>query len=160
MTMSTLFMTLNLYGLVTAWMQEAHKNSTPCSSDVHVDKCIRLIKQTSISILKDEEWCRNHSEVVRTIGSILVLSLKWFHKHVQSMPPPKSTIWNTLSEQSCRVHNEKNFWKNDKYYQHTTSYSCKHDKFLCMTFHCRIIIQNTLLWKVKIMVNVGAAKQW
>ena len=38
MTMSTLFMKLNLYGLVIAWTQVAHARNAPWSIDVCVGK--------------------------------------------------------------------------------------------------------------------------
>ena len=38
MTISTLFMKFNLYGLVIAWTQEAHARNVPWSIDVCVGK--------------------------------------------------------------------------------------------------------------------------
>ena len=71
MTMSTLFMKFNLYGLVIAWIQEAHTSSTPCTL------CVKMYdEQEQYHYPEDEEQCRHHAEVMGTIGSILVLFLK------------------------------------------------------------------------------------
>ena len=108
---------------------------------------------------EDEKGCRNHSEVTTTIGSILVLSLKRFNKHVQGMPSLKFTAWRTPSVQSCRIHNEENCWKNYEYHQHRSTYSHKSRIFLCRAFHFCIVIQEALSTSRTVETNFEGLQQ-
>ena len=71
MTISTLFMKFNLYGLVIAWIQEAPAINAPWSSDVCESKRWRFRNKNSITILR----MRNDAETILKSRIPLVPSL-------------------------------------------------------------------------------------
>ena len=55
-------MKFNLYGLVIAWKQEAHKKRKTCISAVWKVEWWWFYEEEQYQYPEDKEWCRNHPE--------------------------------------------------------------------------------------------------
>ena len=142
---STLFMSFNLYGLVIAWIQEAH-------NDVRESKRWWFRNKASIDILR----MRNDAETILKSQVPFVPSLycPWNDSmnmcracHLQN---PQHATHLLNSRVGHRI--ENNCWTNDKYDQHTISYCSKYGILLYMTFYSWVTMQNTLSWNITIIL--------
>ena len=103
-TISTLFMKFNLFGLVIAWIQEAHAIRTPCSFDVCKNERWWFTNTNSTSILR----MRNDAETILKSWVPLVPSLYCPWNDSTNMCRAcnlrihtcESTTWDTPSEHS------------------------------------------------------------
>ena len=128
MTISTLFMKFNLYGLVITWIQEAPAINAPCISDVCDGRRWWYRNRNSISILRMQKPSWNHE----------------YHRF-HPCTVPKMIPQTCAQHATCEIHNMKStFWTVLWGPIVGQLYLCKYGMLLWMAFHSWIIIQEPL----------------